>query len=738
MASLIHIPRNPLAQSRGETVQCCIARGAPHTQKSQTLGQVRPVSRQSAVKGLPQCLQNFASVRLLYWPVSVDPGDLCNSGRSTMTLGPTISGKPNTYKIWNTTLTSPTVYIQFDGTWVYESSGSTTSNQSRLLMAHSSTDISSICGTISGIGSPQSFNYGDFNWPVPASAYRCQPKCFEAPPNGVSFVDNATYWAYSDRTFVTLWTYFSSTPWAKENQCSTIYDDYKPILSIPPEFSAMTPAVDVGDGITCSFEFNSEAIFYDPPSALAPAASLALPSKPKTNAAQSTSISPITHTQGPEPSSVPNPSTPKPTQSTMTQELELGTDTIIDHSGSRLFQPSGSSESSQRQSGFSLKPQPANTDQKSYEEASALASSPALDPPTGVALTGNDDSPTASPDPSSTNTAIPSDPESHITVESHVGDSTTDTSSGNANDDQSHGSISAMMTSSANVAAIIATILGAVRATASSTSTDPQRSEPVEASHSVSMGEPAATDRISSNDPDSLIVGNTETVDGHGTIDSSSMDSPSSAQHFSDTTLLVTQGTSAIAFGAPWSVSSSSNIAKETPRPIESENIVSLAPSGSLPDDNRSKYMPSMTHTTPRAVISWDGKLHTANPAHEFSLEPGITLQPGKPMTISGSAVSFDQSASVLVINGVTQSLQLLRTSSRDRDEEHTLQDTAAATTPPVSSQDQRVPGSSTSDSVSQGSSTETAASTESLAGRSLPFVHAVVILLSLAILALL
>ncbi|RMY68041.1 hypothetical protein D0864_11437 [Hortaea werneckii] len=614
--------------------------------------------QQVAVKGLPQCLQNFASVRLLYWPVSVDPGDLCNSDRSTMTLGPTISGKPNTFQIWNTTLTSPTVYIQFDGTWVYESSGYTTSNQSRLLMAHSSTDISSICGTISGVGSPQSFNYGDFNWPVPASAYRCQPKCFEAPPNGVSFVDNATYWAHSDRTFVTLWTYFSSTPWAKENQCSTIYDDYKPVLSIPLEFSAMTPAVDVGDGITCSFEFNSEAIFYDPPSALAPAASLALPSKPKTNAAQSTSISPITPTQGPEPSSVPTPSIPKPTQSTTTQGLKLGTDTIIDHSSSRLFQSSAISESSQHQSGFSLKTRPASTDQKSYEEASGLASFPALDPPTSTALTGNDDSPTASPDLSPTNTAMPSDPESYTTAGSHVVESATDISSGNAHDDQSHGSSSAMMTSSANVAAIIATILGAVRATASSTSTDPQGPESVEASDTVSMGQPALPDLSSSHDPDSLIVGTTEIVDGHRSIDSKSMDPPNSAQQFSNTTPLVTQGTSAIAFGAPWSLSSSSNIAIETPGPNESDSIVSLAPSGSLTEVDRSNGIPSISHTTPRAVISWDGEFRTANPAHEFSLEPGLTLQPDKPMTVSGSTISFDQSASVLVINGVTQCIR--------------------------------------------------------------------------------
>ncbi|GAB1740630.1 hypothetical protein NU219Hw_g5723t1 [Hortaea werneckii] len=655
-----------------------------------------------------------------------------------MTLGPTISGKPNTYNIWNTTLTSPTVYIQFDGTWVYESSGSTTSNQSRLLMAHSSTDISSICGTISGIGSPQSFNYGDFNWPVPASAYRCQPKCFEAAPNGYSYVGNATYWAHSDRTFVTLWTYFSSTPWARENQCSTIYDDYKPILSIPTEFSAMTPAVDVGDGITCSFEFNSEAIFYDPPSALAPAASLALPSKPKANAAQSTSISPITPTQGPEPSSVPTPSIPKATQRTTTQELKLGTDTTIDPSGSRLIQPSGAPESSQHQSRFSLKTRPVNTDLKSSEEASDSSSFPALDPLTSVAITGNDDSPTAPPDPSATNTAITSDPETYSTAESHAADSTTDISSGDAHDDQSHGSRSITMTSSANVAAIIATILGAVRATASSTSTDPQELEPMEASRTVSMERPFATDVFPSKGSEGLIDGKTETLNGHESIDQ--INPPKSAQQFSDTTRMVTQGTSAIAFGAPWSVSSSSHIAKEISRPIESQSIVSFAPSDSLLENDGTKRIPSSAHTTSHAVISWDGELQTANPAHEFSLELGITLRPGNAVTISGSTVSFDKSASVLVINGVTQSVQSSRTGAPDKDEDQNLKDTATATTRTslASSQDERVPDASTSDPASQTSSTGTAASSESSAGQPVPLIHSVIISLSIAIFALL
>ncbi|TKA24105.1 hypothetical protein B0A50_06845 [Salinomyces thailandicus] len=73
--------------------------------------------QQSGVAGNPLCFQNFANVQLLYWPVTALSGDLCQSSRSTATMTPTIS-----------------VYMQFDGTWVYENMGRTTSSQSRLLL----------------------------------------------------------------------------------------------------------------------------------------------------------------------------------------------------------------------------------------------------------------------------------------------------------------------------------------------------------------------------------------------------------------------------------------------------------------------------------------------------------------------------------------------------------------------------------------------------------------------------
>ncbi|KAK3105492.1 hypothetical protein LTR53_018329, partial [Teratosphaeriaceae sp. CCFEE 6253] len=68
----------------------------------------------SITVGPPVCTVPEASVQLLYWPVSTLGNRSCN-GRPppTMTLGPTLLGRPNTYVLArNTTLTSPTVYIR--------------------------------------------------------------------------------------------------------------------------------------------------------------------------------------------------------------------------------------------------------------------------------------------------------------------------------------------------------------------------------------------------------------------------------------------------------------------------------------------------------------------------------------------------------------------------------------------------------------------------------------------------
>ncbi|KAK5127480.1 hypothetical protein LTR85_006819 [Meristemomyces frigidus] len=231
-------------------------------------------------------------------------------------MSPTIAGKPNTYTTWNTTLTSPTVYMAFDGTWVYTSAGSTYSDQSQLILPQSSTAVSSLCGKLGGgYYPPQAVDYANFNYPVPASAYRCQPRCFTNPLVFSYYNATNTYQGFTeaDTTFTaSTQTYLvgSYNTYASENLCSTIWDDYAPILSIPAEFTSLAPAGQVGGGLSCPFLFNSDAVFFDPPKALTQVASVVGPSDPGTTTAATTTE---TLSVTAEPVSVPGPTTPKET-----------------------------------------------------------------------------------------------------------------------------------------------------------------------------------------------------------------------------------------------------------------------------------------------------------------------------------------------------------------------------------------------------------------------------------------
>ena len=265
--------------------------------------------------GPPTCFVNFASIQLLFWPVTRLPeNDSCpNDTTSTLTMGPTISGKPNTFVYWNSTLTSPTVYMAFDGTWVFKSAGQTFSNQSRMLLPQSSTAVSSLPGKPGGgFYPPERVNYADFNHPVPASAYRAQPKCYTRPFSMSSYTTTQPMYPGGTPVPWTIGTYHEFTT---ENQCSTIWDDYRPVLSIPPEFSTMDPAHHAGGSISCPFLFDSDAVFFDPPIALTEASSVAEVTTPGSgggsNEATTTKETPP---QTAEPGTVAAPTTPTATK----------------------------------------------------------------------------------------------------------------------------------------------------------------------------------------------------------------------------------------------------------------------------------------------------------------------------------------------------------------------------------------------------------------------------------------
>ncbi|RMY37289.1 hypothetical protein D0866_03357 [Hortaea werneckii] len=253
-------------------------------------------------------------------------------------MGPTISGRPNTFVYWNTTLTSPTVYMAVGDTWIYQSAGSTTSDQSRLLLPQSPDAVSTLAGKLGGgYHPPEKINYADFNYPVPASAYRAQPRCYEAP-------FSRSYYNVTQPLFpggpTTTWEVETHSEFASENQCSTIYDDYRPILSIPPEFSSLTPAAQRGD-IPCPFSFGTDAVFFDPPKALTQADSLDGVSRPGGQSTDKATITKEAPSQSAEPGTLPGPETPS---ATLTSETAAASETTQTQTSATSERPEPSAE----------------------------------------------------------------------------------------------------------------------------------------------------------------------------------------------------------------------------------------------------------------------------------------------------------------------------------------------------------------------------------------------------------
>ncbi|KAF2173469.1 hypothetical protein M409DRAFT_15750 [Zasmidium cellare ATCC 36951] len=252
----------------------------------------------TASLGKPACAMQEASVRLLYWPVTVaSTCDSCQRATCpTTTLGPTISGQPNTFKTLNTTLTSPTVYIEFVGSWAYTSQGTTFSTPQTLIVAQEADAVSSHCGKPGGgYGPPRKVNYADFNEPVPADVYRCQPSCYVEPmPFTYTDVTHTYTYDLGSTTLTKTPIEQSYISEAASNLCSTIWNDYAPVLMIPEAFKTINPAgfqepgSIYGDDNPCNFIFNEDAVLFDPPLALTEASEAAKPTLPHANSAYTT------------------------------------------------------------------------------------------------------------------------------------------------------------------------------------------------------------------------------------------------------------------------------------------------------------------------------------------------------------------------------------------------------------------------------------------------------------------
>ncbi|KAK4580304.1 hypothetical protein LTR86_000507 [Recurvomyces mirabilis] len=272
--------------------------------------------------GPPSCAEAGVSVVLWYWPVLAPSGNICAKNKSTTTMSETISGRPNTIVTMSTTLTSPTAYIEIVGTWAYTFSGNATTASTGIWFSRPSNEVSSYCiGDGGAIGTPRSINYADFNYPVPAEAYRCQPKCHTA--SAVAIISTRTQVDASNHPITTI-TSVSISDLPSENWCSTIWDDYAPALSVPPELFKMSLQTIVNENITCDFQLFSDNLLFDPPRPLTQVASAAGVTTPTAIAATTTTLAPtISAAPGGSPASTSADPTTSTSQVTFTSHSIL-------------------------------------------------------------------------------------------------------------------------------------------------------------------------------------------------------------------------------------------------------------------------------------------------------------------------------------------------------------------------------------------------------------------------------
>ncbi|KAK4499335.1 hypothetical protein PRZ48_009848 [Zasmidium cellare] len=185
------------------------------------------------------CYISAQSVQMAYWPVSVT-GDPC--GNRT-TVPPTVT-TPQTASVFGTTVVSPNVLLSFNTLILEDGCTNPVSTVTNYILEQRPDQISSQRGEYhNGYGGGFSFNFGDFQPPVPASAYLAMAMC---GGGGGGF----------------------------SQYCSTIWDAFTPQLAIPTAVQSAAPGF-----AGCGF-LDDLNIVFDPPIALTAAAQEALPTLP--------------------------------------------------------------------------------------------------------------------------------------------------------------------------------------------------------------------------------------------------------------------------------------------------------------------------------------------------------------------------------------------------------------------------------------------------------------------------
>lgn len=643
-------------------------------------GSPTPFLSTSAV-GPPVCAVDKATVQLLYWPVSRQSTDLCNGNASLATMTPTISGKPNTAVYEGTTLTSPTVYIALDGTWRVTSSGATVDEHTLLILPQKPTDVSSVCAISGGGYNTYAVNYADFAGDVPASAYRCQPRCntntFSPTWTNTSIV--YTGFTLGDVTVPESTRTYMNYDWdedrdgyPKENLCSTIWDDYRPALSVPAEFSSMKPAQGMF-GVQCYFIFGEDSIFYDPPKALIQETAIIVPTLPGTLVDPTATSKPTA-----DPGSIPKPTTATPTKlpsvetdpPVVSQEPSKspnsGTDTP-DAPGQPSQSPGPGTNTPDVPTQPSQRPDP-GTDTPKVPSRPSESANPGTDRPNAPARpsqlpsagSGNSDLPEASPNrpPGSAQNT-------------QVGPAATGVVITASNGEQ----FTAIQTQSAGPV-----VVGGATLTQGQSTHIVGVGQVIVGSSGISVGTsfhtftavgPAPTPAVILTDssgnevtvsqgsgPGDVVAGSSTValgaliIAGLGGAAASTEEperAPTSSAYVVAGITFTAHATSAIL------LSPDVTLVPGGPAVTIDGHVLSLAPSGAYIVVDGTTQRPTPLET-PGPTLNIGGTIYTANQASGFVVD-GATLTRGGSAVVDGTTVSLDSSGDYAVVNGVTQSL---------------------------------------------------------------------------------
>jgi len=575
-----------------------------------------------------------------------------------VTATPTIPGQPNTVLYMNTTLTSPTVYMQFKNVFAIGNDYVAKSSFQNTLLPLAPTAVSSRCGLVGGgFGPPQSMNYADLNQPVPASAYRCQPKCFtndQLPENWQT----------------------PYTKYATENRCSTIWNDYNPALSVPTEFATVFPSAGFINsdlpGLACTFILDPDGgnIFFDPPSALTQAQTAAGPSVPAGGAGQTTTDHQTHHTLPVVASSsttlAQGPSVPTVSAQPLRLSTISGTDDSYSITQYSLYPVALSSTSSAEGPSVPVASVSSGTAADRAPASSASRIDP-HNPPVPQALSSQSDPPQGPAVPTASSSA-------NNPVEVSAAQSTSGPN-GQAVPTSSVGVGGVIVsyivptaipapasTTTAGIGGIIASVLGVTRNTASNpaiaaSSSDPgnpatQKPAPGSGDPGSQTSSPGAPQAI----PDSLAPGTqpanapalqTATVGGQAFTFKSAANDPSA--------VVVANGamTATLAPGATTVIGNQHISAPSSGGVVvgSGSGAATLAPAASSADPAGSGQARLPVITVGSTVVTPD---HTASQYVVGSQ----TLAPGSSaIVLSGTTYSLAASATALVANGVTQAL---------------------------------------------------------------------------------